>query len=54
MDIQMTSTTFEIPGYRVTRGLGVVKGITVRSAGWWDSSPRACAPSSAARSTSMW
>jgi uncharacterized protein YbjQ (UPF0145 family) len=26
-----TSTTFEIPGYRVSQSLGVVRGITVRS-----------------------
>jgi uncharacterized protein YbjQ (UPF0145 family) len=25
------STTFELPGYRVTRSLGVVRGITVRT-----------------------
>jgi uncharacterized protein YbjQ (UPF0145 family) len=29
---EMTSTTFELPGYRVVRSLGVVRGITVRSA----------------------
>lgn len=34
MDIKMTSTTFDLPGYRVVRGLGVVKGITVRSRGF--------------------
>ncbi len=28
----MTSTTFDLPGYQVVRGLGVVRGITVRSA----------------------
>jgi uncharacterized protein YbjQ (UPF0145 family) len=28
---EMTSTTFEIPGFRVARGLGIVKGIVVRS-----------------------
>ena len=27
----MTSTTFDIPGYRVVRNLGVVRGIVVRS-----------------------
>lgn len=27
----MTTTTFELDGYRVTRSLGVVRGITVRS-----------------------
>lgn len=27
----LTSTTFEIPNYRVTRSLGVVRGIIVRS-----------------------
>ncbi|HEX7529138.1 MAG TPA: heavy metal-binding domain-containing protein, partial [Thermoanaerobaculia bacterium] len=27
----MTSTTFTLDGYRVTRNLGVVRGITVRS-----------------------
>ena len=26
-----TSTTFEIPGFRVTRSLGIVRGITVRT-----------------------
>ncbi|MCU0503876.1 MAG: YbjQ family protein, partial [Anaerolineae bacterium] len=31
MDIKMTSTTFDIPGYRAVRSLGVVRGITVRS-----------------------
>jgi uncharacterized protein YbjQ (UPF0145 family) len=33
MDISMTATTFELPGYRVVRSLGVVRGITVRSRG---------------------
>jgi len=28
----MTSTTFDLPGYRVVRSLGLVRGITVRSA----------------------
>src|ERR1700712_69296 len=27
----MTSSTFEIPGFRIVRGLGIVKGIVVRS-----------------------
>jgi uncharacterized protein YbjQ (UPF0145 family) len=27
----MTSTTFDLPGYRAVRSLGVVRGITVRS-----------------------
>ncbi len=31
MDQQWTTTSFELPGYRVTRTLGVVRGITVRS-----------------------
>ncbi|MCU0510499.1 MAG: YbjQ family protein [Anaerolineae bacterium] len=31
MDISMTSTTNDLPGYRVTRSLGIVRGITVRS-----------------------
>ena len=31
MDPNMTTTTFTIDGYRVTRSLGVVRGITVRS-----------------------
>src|SRR6202165_5729247 len=26
-----TTTTFEVPGFRVTRSLGVVRGITVRT-----------------------
>jgi uncharacterized protein YbjQ (UPF0145 family) len=28
---QMTSTTFDLPGYRVVRGVGLVRGIIVRS-----------------------
>jgi uncharacterized protein YbjQ (UPF0145 family) len=28
---EMTTTTFELPGYRVTRSLGLVRGIVVRS-----------------------
>ena len=31
MDISMTSTTFDIPGFTVVKSLGVVRGITVRS-----------------------
>ena len=31
MDQELTTVAFEIPGYRVTRSLGVVRGITVRS-----------------------
>ena len=31
MNPTMTSTTFDLFGYRVTRSLGVVRGITVRS-----------------------
>jgi len=31
MDRSMISTTFGIPGYRIARQLGVVRGITVRS-----------------------
>lgn len=31
MNHAMTTTTFELPGYRVMRNLGVVRGITVRS-----------------------
>ncbi|HET7922199.1 MAG TPA: YbjQ family protein [Gammaproteobacteria bacterium] len=31
MDHSMTTTSFELPGYRITRSLGVVRGITVRS-----------------------
>jgi uncharacterized protein YbjQ (UPF0145 family) len=27
----MTSTTFDLPGYRVVEGLGVVRGVVVRS-----------------------
>ena len=34
MDIKMTSTTYDLPGYRAVRSLGVVRGITVRSRGW--------------------
>ena len=31
MDNSMITTALELPGYRVTRNLGVVRGITVRS-----------------------
>ena len=31
MDPAMTTTSFEIEGYRVVKGMGVVRGITVRS-----------------------
>jgi len=31
MEHSMTTTTFELEGYKVTRQLGVVRGITVRS-----------------------
>src|SRR6201997_5925074 len=31
MDHSMTTTAFELPGYQVTRSLGVVRGIIVRS-----------------------
>jgi uncharacterized protein YbjQ (UPF0145 family) len=31
MNHAMTTTAFDLPGYRVTRNLGVVRGITVRS-----------------------
>lgn len=31
MNAAMTTTTFTLDGYRVTRSLGVVRGITVRS-----------------------
>jgi uncharacterized protein YbjQ (UPF0145 family) len=31
MDLRMTSTAFEISGYKVIRTLGVVRGVTVRS-----------------------
>jgi len=33
MDMKMTTTAFEIPGQRVVRNLGVVRGVTVRSRG---------------------
>lgn len=33
MDISMTSTTNDIPGYRILRSMGIVRGITVRSRG---------------------
>jgi uncharacterized protein YbjQ (UPF0145 family) len=33
MDISMTSTTNGVPGYRVVRSVGIVRGITVRSRG---------------------
>jgi len=31
MDEEMTSTSFELPGYHVVHSLGLVRGITVRS-----------------------
>ena len=31
MDHNLVTTTFELPGYRVTRNYGVVRGIIVRS-----------------------
>jgi uncharacterized protein YbjQ (UPF0145 family) len=31
MDIKMTSTAFEIPGYKIKSNLGLVRGILVRS-----------------------
>jgi uncharacterized protein YbjQ (UPF0145 family) len=31
MEHAMTTTTFELPGYRVVKSLGVVRGIIVRS-----------------------
>jgi uncharacterized protein YbjQ (UPF0145 family) len=31
MNEEMTSTTFEIDGYRIVHSLGVVRGVTVRS-----------------------
>ena len=52
MDPALTSTTFEIYGHRIVRQLGVVRGITVRFAGWWASSRPGCAASRAARSMS--
>ena len=30
IDAKMITTAFELPGYRVTRNLGVVRGIIVR------------------------
>ena len=31
MDASMTTTTFTLDGHRIVKGLGVVRGITVRS-----------------------
>lgn len=33
MKYEMTTTCLELPGYRVVRNLGVVRGVTVRSRG---------------------
>jgi uncharacterized protein YbjQ (UPF0145 family) len=33
VDHRMTTTAFDVPGYRVTRNLGVVRGVTVRARG---------------------
>ena len=34
MEPKLTSTTFDIHGYRIVRHLGVVRGVTVRARGW--------------------
>lgn len=31
MNLDMTTTAFELPGYRIVRSLGIVRGLTVRS-----------------------
>ncbi len=31
MNLEMTTTTFELAGYRIVRNLGIVRGLTVRS-----------------------
>jgi uncharacterized protein YbjQ (UPF0145 family) len=31
MDIKMTSTAFEVPGYRISGNRGIVRGVLVRS-----------------------
>lgn len=31
MEHEMVSTSFEVPGYRVRKNLGLVRGVTVRS-----------------------
>jgi uncharacterized protein YbjQ (UPF0145 family) len=31
VNLAMVTTTFELPGYRIARNLGLVRGITVRS-----------------------
>jgi len=31
MDRAMVTTAFELPGHRITRNLGIVRGVTVRS-----------------------
>lgn len=33
MQDNMTTTSFDLPGYRVVRNLGVVRGVTVRARG---------------------
>jgi uncharacterized protein YbjQ (UPF0145 family) len=33
MDLRRTTTTFDLPGHRVVRNLGVVRGVTVRASG---------------------
>lgn len=33
MKLDMTTTGFDLPGYRIARNLGVVRGVTVRSRG---------------------
>ena len=31
MNLEMTTTAFELPGFRIVRNLGIVRGLTVRS-----------------------
>lgn len=33
VDLHMTTTGYELPGYRIVSNLGVVRGVTVRSRG---------------------
>lgn len=35
IDQSMVTTSIDLPGYKVVKNLGVVRGITVRSRGFW-------------------
>jgi uncharacterized protein YbjQ (UPF0145 family) len=52
MDNSMITTAFELPGFKVARSLGIVRGLTVDRGPWWAISWAASSRSSAATSPS--